>query len=229
MFFIVKSDSVQSKRAPQRGSRRERERTFRIGLVVEAAEEVFAARGFQGASVEEIASRAEVAIGTLYKLVGGKEEVFAAVIHHRQNGFLSGLEKELRRAGLPEEKLDRLVTFTFQYFEAHRAAFRLYIDATQGLTWYVRSQISDEVFDVSQRIVAFVAEILREGEKAQGWGTMDDPDTAAMAMVGALNALLALRHRRQDTHPIDEDLAFARKLILRFVGAEAKMPSRSGE
>ena len=50
-------------------SRRERELNLRREIVLEAAEEVFAAKGYYEAAVEEIASRAEVSVGTFYNLI----------------------------------------------------------------------------------------------------------------------------------------------------------------
>lgn len=58
----------------------ERRRQQTRDVLVEAATEVFARRGFEGASLEEIAEAAGFTRGAIYKNFGGKEELFFAVI-----------------------------------------------------------------------------------------------------------------------------------------------------
>src|SRR5262245_33008170 len=66
---------------------RERVREARQGayrsLILEAAERVFAQRGYGEAKVQEIAADAGVATGTVYAIFPSKEELYRAV--HQQN------------------------------------------------------------------------------------------------------------------------------------------------
>jgi AcrR family transcriptional regulator len=58
---------------------RERRRQQTRDVLVEAATEVFARRGYEGASLEEIAETAGFTRGAIYKHFAGKEELFFAV------------------------------------------------------------------------------------------------------------------------------------------------------
>jgi AcrR family transcriptional regulator len=58
---------------------RERRRQQTRDVLIEAATEVFARRGFEGASLEEIAETAGFTRGAIYKHFAGKEELFFAV------------------------------------------------------------------------------------------------------------------------------------------------------
>jgi AcrR family transcriptional regulator len=58
---------------------RERRRQQTRDVLVEAATEVFARRGFEGASLEEIAETAGFTRGAIYKHFAGKEELFFEV------------------------------------------------------------------------------------------------------------------------------------------------------
>lgn len=58
--------------------RRERERQTRHVEIVEAACNVFAEKGFERATLEEIAERAEYGKGTLYNYFKNKEDLYAA-------------------------------------------------------------------------------------------------------------------------------------------------------
>jgi AcrR family transcriptional regulator len=61
-------------------SRKERERQIRRSEIVVAAREVFSARGYSEATLDEIAMRAEFGKGTLYSYFQGKDDLYAAVI-----------------------------------------------------------------------------------------------------------------------------------------------------
>ena len=56
------------------------ERASRLDRVLNAAVAVFAARGFDAASLDEIAASAEVTKRTLYADIGGKAALFAAAV-----------------------------------------------------------------------------------------------------------------------------------------------------
>ena len=58
---------------------RERRRQQTRDVLIAAATEVFAQRGFEGASLEEIAETAGFTRGAIYKNFAGKEELFFAV------------------------------------------------------------------------------------------------------------------------------------------------------
>ena len=58
---------------------RERRRQQTRDVLIAAATEVFAKRGFEGASLEEIAETAGFTRGAIYKNFAGKEELFFAV------------------------------------------------------------------------------------------------------------------------------------------------------
>ena len=59
-------------------SRREREKLARRRGILTAARKVFGARGYEGATLDEVAREAEFAKGTLYSYFDSKAELFAA-------------------------------------------------------------------------------------------------------------------------------------------------------
>src|SRR3972149_6076795 len=61
-------------------SRKERERIFRKKEIMDAAIRVFAEKGFNSCTLEEIAGTAEFGKGTLYNYFQGKEEIYNAII-----------------------------------------------------------------------------------------------------------------------------------------------------
>ena len=64
-----------------RAARRERLRRERTAQILQAATAVFAARGYQQATIREIAQAAGVAEGTIYNYYPGKRDLFLALVH----------------------------------------------------------------------------------------------------------------------------------------------------
>lgn len=71
------------RRSPKEAVKRARRDLHRQALVA-AAERVFAARGYEGTHMQEVAAEAGLALATVYGLVGGKQELYAEV--HRDGG-----------------------------------------------------------------------------------------------------------------------------------------------
>jgi len=198
-------------------SRRAQERAFRTRLIVEAAEEVFAAHGLQAATVEAIAGRAEVAIATLYKLFGSKDAIFAALVEHRQQEFLLEVAPVLHSEAIPAVRLTRFIEVVFRYFESHRAAFRIYIGTTQGFPWQIRSSLGEHAFGKYQEFVEFVGGLLDEGMRGGVW-RRDDPTRLAVAIMGVLNGLLLQWQTQSVESSADEHIRHATELVFRLVG-----------
>jgi AcrR family transcriptional regulator len=92
--------ALPAKRQTRQRVREARTEAYR-SLILEAAERVFAARGYADAKVQEIADDAGVATGTVYAIFPSKEELYRAV--HRVN--LEELAK--RYAEIPGDRDSR--------------------------------------------------------------------------------------------------------------------------
>ena len=65
-------------------------------LILDGAEKIFAAKGFAGSKVEEIAEQAGVAKGTIYLYFPSKEEVFISLIEERVNELISLVQERIK-------------------------------------------------------------------------------------------------------------------------------------
>ncbi|HSN81685.1 MAG TPA: TetR/AcrR family transcriptional regulator [Polyangiales bacterium] len=75
-------------------------------LVVEAAERLFATRGYERTKIQEIASASGLSLGTLYSVFDGKADVYAAV-HDERLGELFMLTGRAMKSEMPAA--DRLL------------------------------------------------------------------------------------------------------------------------
>jgi AcrR family transcriptional regulator len=94
-------------------------RELRKAQVLELAEELFSERGFQGASMDELASRAGVSKPVIYDLVGNKEALFRACVGRAAQELAEVTASALLAGTTPEEQL-RAGSLAFFEFVAER-------------------------------------------------------------------------------------------------------------
>lgn len=89
-----------SQEAPERLTRAERREQTRA-LLLEAAARVFAARGLDGATVDDVAAAAGFTKGAVYSHFGSKDELFLAMLEGRYSENMAELERLLDEPGDP--------------------------------------------------------------------------------------------------------------------------------
>jgi AcrR family transcriptional regulator len=75
--------------------------------ILDAASELFAARGYAGAGVDRLAERSGIAKTAIYYHFGNKEGLLAAVLERAATQWIEGIQDAARRAGDPLDRLDR--------------------------------------------------------------------------------------------------------------------------
>jgi AcrR family transcriptional regulator len=73
-------------------------RTATRGGLLEAAEHVFAEKGIDGARIDDIAARAEVAVGTIYNYFADSGELLKALIAERRSELIARLDEAMEAA-----------------------------------------------------------------------------------------------------------------------------------
>jgi len=167
--------------------RRNRERAFRNTWLLDAAEAVFLERGFAGASMQDIARRSEVALATLYKAFPGKEELFVLVVVRRMGRFLDVI-RGATDEGKPLARIEQLVRATVNHFAAEAETFRLYLAATQGFPWQIRSRLGQTAATRYQEVIDQVETLCRSALPPT---RRRFARTVALLLVGGLNAAMA--------------------------------------
>ena len=156
--------------------------------VLEVAYETFAAEGL-AVPIDEIARRAGVGAGTVYRHFPTKEDLFRAVIEDRIRGIVDD-GRALLTSGDPGEAL---FTFLRSMVLDWGATDQGLVDALAG----VGIDIKDAVPDAEDAFLGLLGDLLRAAQKA---GTVrrdvDVPDVKAI-VVGA-QAMQAYRRRHRE-------------------------------
>ena len=137
--------------------------------LIEIARTVFSEKGFDGASVEEIAARAGVSKPVVYEHFGGKEGVYAVVVD-REVRQLLGMMREALDGGTPRLLLEQAAFALLDYIEQSSEGFRILVRDTP------LGSASGSYVSIISDIATRVEGILVDEFKRRGF----DPKTAPM-------------------------------------------------
>ncbi len=95
--------------------------------------QVFAERGFEAASVEDIAERAQVSKPIVYEHFGGKDGLYAVIVDREVRALLGRIVAALDAADHPRAAVERAADAFLSYIEEERDGFRILVrDAPVG-------------------------------------------------------------------------------------------------
>lgn len=141
--------------------------------LVSVGRAVFAERGYDGASVEEIASRAGVSKPVVYEHFGGKEGLYAVIVDRELN-HISQLVTEALATGRSKQRIAQAVTALLTYVEEETDGFRILVRPGRSYSTLMND------------FVAQVSHILAQAFTKQGL----NPDFAVLygqALVGTVS------------------------------------------
>jgi AcrR family transcriptional regulator len=98
--------------------------------LLDVARSLFAEKGFDGASIEEIAHRANVSKPVVYEHFGGKEGVYAVVVDREMQYLLAQMTSALAEDAHPRLLLERAAVALLDYVEGYADGFRILVRAS---------------------------------------------------------------------------------------------------
>ncbi|TFV62336.1 TetR/AcrR family transcriptional regulator [Geodermatophilus sp. DF01-2] len=93
--------------------------------LLDVGREVFAQRGYDATSIEELAARADVSKPVVYEHFGSKERLYAVVVDREMQRLLDRFTAALAAGGAPRELLERAALVLLDYIEEDTDGFRV--------------------------------------------------------------------------------------------------------
>jgi AcrR family transcriptional regulator len=124
--------------------------------LIEVGRKLFADKGFEGTTVEEIAAKASVSKPVVYEHFGGKEGLYAVVVDREIAALLGGITGTLSGELGSRETLERAALALLDYIESNTDGFRILVrDSPTGqATGSFASLISDVASQVEHILAA---------------------------------------------------------------------------
>ena len=99
---------------------------FRCSQILAAARTVFAEKGYQDATMDQIAEVAGVAKGTLYSYFPSKRDVYVAELSHGAGELLELTRRVIAAPGDLRSKILMFVRTRLEYLDSHLEFFKIY-------------------------------------------------------------------------------------------------------
>jgi AcrR family transcriptional regulator len=95
--------------------------------LLDVGRRLFAEKGFDGTSIEEVASRANVSKPIVYEHFGGKEGLYAVVVDREMEQLLTRITSSLSNGGPPRMLLEQAALAFLSYVEDNGEGFRILV------------------------------------------------------------------------------------------------------
>jgi len=192
---------------------RQERATNRHERILDAALDVFAASGYQQATVDEIASTAQTSKGGIYFHFPGKDAIFLALLDRSADLLLARVAERVSAEPDPIAKVDAGLRSLVDTFGSHRTLARLFLVEARGAgpRFHVR------LADIQVRFVAFLQQQLDEAIR-QGMVPPFDTEVASHAWFGALHQVVTSWALAARPRPLDETYPHLQSLLLRSIG-----------
>lgn len=125
---------AKAAKAGTKASLRDDFRSYARAAILSAAEETFATHGLHDARIEVIADKARVAVGTVYNLVGDRDQLVSEIISTRQTEVVALMRRVIdeQNARPFAELMETFLVAVFSYLREHRHFLRLVVEADRS-------------------------------------------------------------------------------------------------
>ncbi len=132
--------------------------------LLDAARQVFAARGFHGASVEEIAAEAGFSTGALYSNFDGKEDLFLVLMDREVSAHAREVADAVGRRATVAERAEGGAHFWMAFIERERELLLLFMEfwAYGVRDPAVRPHVAAHFAQVRRMLTTLIADGARE-------------------------------------------------------------------
>ena len=181
--------------------------------ILDAATELFGARGFARTTIRQIAERARANSALIYYYFGSKTGLLEALVTRVHAAVHANLERSIAAEGTPQEKLERFIRLQVELLRRRspllRILLRELLNQNELATSTVRRALEPNL--------ALVSGLIRDGIAAGEFRDVD-PVLAARTLIGSLLVPVVLapfvlgdddadRHARLPDHVVDFYLA----------------------
>lgn len=186
-------------------SRKQREKLRQRQEMIDVAMDLFSEKGYHHVSMQEIAEKAEFAIGTIYKFFPTKEDLYKTLVREQYDAFDEAFAQAVSEAEADIEKLRDFVRIKADRFRNNLPFVRLMIAESRGVSFNFKTGLDQELRRRYQGFVERLAFIFESGIQKKRFKPIASPFKLAVALDSMVNAFLLLWLDAPEAHPFPED------------------------
>ena len=177
--------------------------------IIEAALGIFAQKGYERATVDEIAAKANLAKGTIFYNFKTKEDIFFAIIEKGTHDFAELVRERSALGKTPSEKLELAYDSAFEFFLKYNNYCTLLISEI----WRVRTRWNYEPTHLLDQYKESMVSIFSEGQQSGEFRRDIEPKDIGL-IVFFLAAVSSLSKALSGEANIEQKLFDRTRLIL---------------
>lgn len=154
-------------------------------LILRVATEIFAEKGFNEATIAEIARKANISEGSIYDYFKNKEDLLFSIPEERMEHFLSGLQEHLEGIQGAQAKLRKLIWYHLNFYEKNKDYVLILL---QNIHLNPRFYMT-QAYHLIREFSKLVAQIIEEGKKEGSLKENLDSRLVRDALLGAIEHL----------------------------------------
>lgn len=160
--------------------------------IMESAEKLFAARGYDGTSVRDIAESAGINLAMVSYYFGSKEKLFEAMFSYRSEYFKLQLETMVANNEL--EPMEKMYVLIDQYISKLTSQQMFHRIMAREQMMNNNSFIADQIHGLKVRNQALIRQLIREGQEKGVFKNEVDVPLLMMTMIGTVSHLVTTQH-----------------------------------
>lgn len=146
-------------------------------LIVDAAEPLFAERGYEGAKIQDIAAASGLSLGTLYSVFGGKAGVYDALQNERLGELFLLAQETMSGEQSAASRLIQANRVFIRWLTEHPDFLRIHLNESNAWASNPR-QVGPDLTDAWHRGIDLIASVFAE---AMSEGSVHDGDPVIAA------------------------------------------------
>jgi AcrR family transcriptional regulator len=196
---------------------RERDEAKRLAILA-AAKRLFAARGFLGTSVADLAREVALPVGSLYTYFDNKEAIITTIVEEGWEAFFASIAEAAEGPLLPEERL-ALVVYRFlpELFADVDLISIIISEADRG------SRLEEKLERLASLVSSLIAQLAARRGLAMEFSASSARAAICVFFLGSIDTVRMSRNAGVSVSP-DDVIGFIKLAIENSFGIELKRP-----
>lgn len=170
--------------------------------IIEAAEKLFAAKGFDGTSVRDIAESANVNLAMISYYFGSKEKLMEAMFAHRSSFFKLQLENILTdKDRSPIQKMEAFIDHYIGKLMTHQC-FHLVMVREQMVN--NNGFVAQQIQQIKLRNLGLIRDFISEGQKSGQFKKNVDVSLLMLTITGTISQFVTTQHFYREINGLQE-------------------------
>ena len=191
----------------------------RMDQILEAAEKLFAQKGFYPTTVGEIAEKARIAKGTIYLYFRDKRDLFFSVLENKLDILLRKIEEGIQKGKTTSSRIKSAIETHLRFLEENEDFFKIMQSFPEELKRKLEERLKGGLIERQSYYVEIMDKLIQEGIKADEIRSFDSRKLAVILM-GILHSLTVYWVSQEEKASLSEDKSLAYEVFWKGVGKD---------